>query len=102
MMAQKDDLLAIRNAIENASTVPVGNQIIVGVLRGEHGHGSHLRALFGDVSLAELARVGRLHGINVPTILAAYKQAKVTALAANAELDQALADACYDDERLGY
>lgn len=88
-----DHLLAIRNAIENASTIPVHDDEIVGMLRGESGDGSHLRALFGEVSLAELARVGRIHGIGLPTILAAYDRATTTALAANPELEQALANA---------
>lgn len=92
MALEKNDLLAIRNAVENASTVPIDDAGILEHLRGEGRCGAHLRAIFGDVSLAELARVGRLYGIPVPTIIGAYRQAKATAAAANAELDRALVD----------
>ena len=92
MTSPKDELLALRNAIENASTIPVDDAAIICMLQGRPGPGSHLRALFSDVGLAELARVGRLHGIGLPTILNAYGRAKSVAIAARPELDQALKD----------
>jgi hypothetical protein len=83
-------LIAIRHAVENASTEPIADDGILAILRGAGGAGSHVRAVFGDVSLSMLARAGRAAGIGLPTILAAYREARATAAAANPELDEAL------------
>lgn len=88
----KHALLAVRNAVENASTEPISNEEILAILRGEGGRGSHLRAVFGDVSLRGLARAGAAYGIPAATILAAYAAARTSAAAVNPELDRALKD----------
>ena len=89
-MKDTNGLLTIRNAVENASTVPVTDEQIVAMLAGADGCVSHLQAIFGDVTLQTLSRAGAAHGIALRTILAAYSRAKDTALAANPELDQHL------------
>lgn len=83
-------LLALRNAVGNASNHPLSDTEIVAILRGGHASGSHLRAVFGDVSLRAIAHAGASHGIEMPTILAAYQAARASAAAANPELDRAL------------
>ena len=72
-------LLTIRNAVENASDRPITAAQIVAILRGAGGTGSQMRAVFGDVSLAALARAGTACGVEVAAILAAYRIAKETA-----------------------
>ena len=83
-------LLTIRQAVENASTDPITDEAIIGMLRGEGASGAHLAALFGDVPLQALARAGRAAGIGLGTILAAYAEARRVSLARNPELDAAL------------
>ena len=85
-------MLALRHAIENASTVPVTDEQIAAILRGEDGRDSHVSALFGDASLASITAAGRSNGIDVQTILAAYARARREHAAANPELDAALRD----------
>jgi hypothetical protein len=84
------DLLALRNAAENASNEPITDAQIVDILRGACGSGSHMRAIFGDVSLRGLSRAGAASGVDLSTILAAYQAAKSSVAAANPELDAAL------------
>ena len=55
---QSDDLIILRHAAENASNEPISDAGLVAILRGEGGAGSHVRAVFGDVSLQALARAG--------------------------------------------
>jgi hypothetical protein len=50
-------VLAIRHAVENASQEPITDAGIMAILRGG-GVPSHLRAVFGDVSLASILNVG--------------------------------------------
>ncbi len=83
-------LLAIRHAVENASHQPITDAGIMAILRGEGGAPSHLRAVFGDVSLASIVSVGASGGISRRTILDAYRMARDSAAAANPELDAAL------------
>lgn len=85
-----DGMLALRNAVENASTEPVSDDGIRAILRGEGGRHHQVRALFEDCSLAALARAGASQGIALPVILKAYAAAKVSACAMNRELDEAL------------
>ena len=85
-------LLGPRNAIENASTDPVTDAAIVGMLRCEGGTGSQRRALFEDCSLRALARAGAAFGIGVPMILAAYAAARDRDGAANPDLERVLDD----------
>ena len=87
-MRDSKGLLTIRNAVENASTVPITDEQIVAMLAGGDGCVSHLQAIFGDVTLQALSRAGAAHGIALGTILDAYARAKETALAANPELDR--------------
>lgn len=85
-------MLVIRHAVENVSREPVTDDDIIAILRGEGGRGSHLRAVFGDVSLQSIAAAGAAAGIPLRDVLAAYQAAKATALAANPELDAAIRD----------
>ena len=83
-------MLTLRNAVENASIDPVSDGQIVAALRGDGSTGSHLRAIFGDASLATLAEAGRSNGVEFDTILAAYQAARRHHQAANRELDELL------------
>jgi hypothetical protein len=67
---RKVSLLIARHAVENAGNEPITDRGIVEILGGGSGSSSHLRAVFGDVSL----------------------QALMAAAAANPELDRAQAD----------
>jgi hypothetical protein len=89
-------LLALLNAVRNGSVVPVTPDEIIRVLSGAGGDPSHMRALFGDVSMAALDRAAAAHGIPLDTVLDAYADARTTVAAANPELDAAL------DERGGW
>lgn len=80
------------NVVENASNAPVTPAMVLAILRGEGGHPSHLRAVFGDASLPLLERAGAAAGIELADILAAYGEAKRIAAAANPELDRALSE----------
>lgn len=60
-------LLFIRHAVENASSEPITDDGIIAILRGEGGTGSHLRAVFGDVSLHVLASAGPSGGVTAST-----------------------------------
>jgi len=51
---------------------------------------SHVRAVFGDVSLASILSVGASAGISRQAILDAYRVARDNVAAANPELDAAL------------
>lgn len=86
----KPRMSTLHNAAENASTSPVTDAAIVGILRDEGGNASHVRAVFGDASLAVLALAGRSNGIDLETILAAYATARRTVATANPELNEAL------------
>ena len=88
--ATPNGMLALRNAIENASREPIDDDGIAATLRGQGARPHQLRALFEDCSLQALARAGASLGIEVQTILAAYAAARTTATACNAELDAAL------------
>ncbi len=88
--AHESGMIAVRHAVENASTQPITDDEIVAILRGGGGSGTHLRAIFGDASLQALASAGRSHGVPLATILAAYAAAKATAAAANPEPDAEL------------
>jgi hypothetical protein len=83
-------MLAIRHAVENASNEPITDAGIMAILRGDSGVPSHLRAVFGDVSLASILSAGAAGGIPRQTILNAYRAARDSAAAANPELDAAL------------
>ncbi len=74
-------LLALLSAVRNGSSLPLTPDLILRILSGKDGDPSHMRALFGDVSLAALDGA------------AATRE---TAAAANLELDAAL------DERAGW
>ena len=80
------------SAVENASTVPIDAGEVLRLLRGGHGAGSHLRALFGDVGLSTLLRIAIAHGIDDAALAQAYRDAASTHAAANPELDEFLAD----------
>ena len=83
-------MLAIRHAVENASNERITDSGIMAILRGAEGAPSHVRAVFGDVSLRAIASAGASGGVPLQTILAAYRMARQTAAAANPELDDAL------------
>jgi hypothetical protein len=83
-------MLIIRHAVENASNEPITDAGILAILRGNGGTPSHLRAVFGDVSLAAISRAGAAGGITFQTIFDAYRVARESVAAANPELDEAL------------
>ena len=83
-----DILQTAVNAIENASRIPVRRSDIPVMLKTGQGEASHLRALFGDVDLHTLLRLATLFGVDDPTLIRAYDNARRTAAAANAELDE--------------
>jgi hypothetical protein len=83
-------MLAIRHAVGNASQEPITDAGIMAILRGGGGVPSHLRAVFGDVSLASILNVGASAGISRRTILDAYRTARDSVAAANPDLDAAL------------
>ena len=80
------------SAIENASTVPVTPEVVLGIMQGRAGHPSHIRALFGDVGLATLERVAGAAGIATATWVTAYARARIDVAAANPEIDALMAD----------
>ncbi len=85
-------MLAIKHAVENASNQPITEAEIIAVLQGAGGNPSHVRAIFGDVSLQAIASVGASAGTDLATILDAYRAAREAVAAANPELDAALAE----------
>lgn len=80
------------SAVKNASTVPIDADEALRLLRGGHGAGSHLRALFGDVGLTILMRIAIAHGIEDATLAQAYRHAACTHAAANPDLDKFAAE----------
>ncbi len=85
-------MATIRHAVENASRTPLDDAGIRAILRGEGGDPSHLRAVFGDVSLRVLEEVAAATGISPTGLLLAYQAAQRTAAVANPELDALLAE----------
>jgi hypothetical protein len=85
-------LLALRHAVQNASTIPITDAAILGILRGEPAPGSHLRAVFGDASLHAILSAAAAADISRHAVLAAYQVARQSAAAANPELDAALSN----------
>lgn len=85
-------LQTIRNAIENASQVPITDEGIRAILTGGSGHASHRRALFSDVSVSTLFRYLSATNISRQSMLFAYQAARDEVCAANAELDDLLRD----------
>jgi hypothetical protein len=83
-----DPSLVALNAIENASTVSIAPEDLRRLLSTGEGEGSHLRALFGDVDLHTLLRLATIFEIDDPTLVCAYARARVSAAAANADLDE--------------
>lgn len=76
------------SAIQNGSTVPIDPDTVIAMLRTGVGEPSHLRALFGDTSLATLAKIAADQRISQSSLIASYKRAKANAAAANPELDE--------------
>ena len=85
-------MATIRHAVENASGTPLGDEGIRAILRGEGGDPSHLRAVFGDVSLRMLEEVSAAAGISLAELLLAYQAARRGVAAANPEIDALLAE----------
>lgn len=86
-------MATIRHAVENASRTPLDDAGVRAILRGEGGDPSHLRAVFGDVSLRVLEEVAAATGISPAGLFLAYQAAQhTTAAAANPELDALLAE----------
>lgn len=83
-------MLALRNAVENASNEPIDDDGIAAILRGEGARAHQVRAVFEDSSLGAIARAGASRGIALNATLASYAAAKVSANAMNPELDKAL------------
>jgi len=83
-------MLAIRHAEENASNEPTNDAGIMAIPRGDGGYPSHLLAVFGDVSLQSISKAGASCGIPLPTIIEAYRVARLTVAGANPELNEAL------------
>lgn len=91
-MRQAPGLATIRHAVENASVDAITDAGILAILRGEGGSPAHLHAVFGDVSLRALEGAGAAAGISLAVILRSYRAARVSAGAANPELDAMLAE----------
>ena len=83
-----DPFAAALNAISNASRLPVNEALIGAMLASGDGHGSHVRALFGDCALETLERLCAATGVSPPQLLRAYGTARRLHAAANAELDE--------------
>lgn len=78
------------NAISNASRVPISEAEAAQVLSTGDGHGSHVRALFGDCSAETLARLAMHVGVEPETLKEAYANAKSRHAASNEDLEDAL------------
>lgn len=65
-------MATIQHAVENASRTPLDDAGIRAILRGKGGDPSHLRAVFGDVSLRVLEEVATAAGISPAGLLLAY------------------------------
>ena len=85
-------LKTITNAVENASNEPITPAAILAILRSGRGHPSHVRAIFGDVSLRALDRAAAAAGIDPAALLGAYAIARDAHAAANPELERALTE----------
>ena len=85
-------MATIRHAVENASSTPLSDAGITAILRGEGGDPSHLRAVFGDVSLRMLEEVSAAAGISLARLLAAYQAAQRSAAVSNPAIDALLAE----------
>ena len=85
-------MATIRHAVENASSTPLDDAGITAILRGQGSDPSHLRAVFGDVSLHVLEEAAAAAGISLAELLLAYQVAQRSAAASNPELDALLAE----------
>lgn len=83
-----DPVATAISAIENASSIPVSQGELAGLLRTGKGEPSHLRALFGDVDLYTLLRLARRFDIDGETLARAYRIARRDTAAANADLEE--------------
>jgi hypothetical protein len=86
-MKSFDPMATALSAIQNASRAPVTADQVLVALRTGTGEPSHVRALFGDVALQTLIRLGIRYGISNDEIGRAYRIALRTTAARNPELD---------------
>ncbi len=78
--------------VRHASRTPLDDAGVKAILHGEGVDPSHLRAVFGDVSLRVLEQVAAATGIGPAGLLIAHQAAQHISAAANPELDALLAE----------
>ncbi len=79
-------MAAARNAVANASRVPVSDDQILAILATGDGPGHLVRALFQDCTFETLDRLGAEHGVARSVIRRAYARARLVHAAINADL----------------
>lgn len=86
-----DPMQTALSAVRNASRVPVSAPDIVEILATGTGAPSHVRAVFGDISLGKLMQIAVEAGVPTEQLAASYKVANERYAASSAELDDFVA-----------
>jgi hypothetical protein len=93
MRARRFDPEAIAySAIENASRTPITRSELITILATGEGDPSHVRALFGDVSLGTLIKLAIAFGISDAALAEAYARARRLHAARQPDLDRFAAE----------
>ena len=80
------------SAIANASRTPTDRAVLRAILATGDGDPSHVRALFGDVSLTTLLRLAMAFGISDAELAQAYSLARRNHAASQPDLDRFLGE----------
>jgi hypothetical protein len=86
-----DPMQTALSAVRNASRVPVSAPDIVEILSTGTGAPSHVRAVFGDVTLGKLMQIAVEAGVATEELAASYRLANQRYAASSAELDEFVA-----------
>jgi hypothetical protein len=87
------------SAIENASRMPIDRAGLRTTLATGEGDPSHVRALFGDVSLSTLLRLAMAFGISDGELARAYGNARKNHAACQPDLDRFAAELGWGPEQ---
>jgi hypothetical protein len=80
------------SAVENGSRIPIAAGELAQTLATGEGDSSHVRALFGDVSLSTLMQLAIEYDISDAALARAYANARRSHAASNPELDDFAAE----------
>jgi hypothetical protein len=91
MSKRFDPMQTALSAVRNASQVPVSAPDVIDILSTGTGAPSHVRALFGDVSLGKLMELSIEAGVSNERLAESYRLANRRYAASSAELDEFVA-----------